>query len=77
MSVKKIDLVLSNAEGLVLYEWLCQMEDEKKGAVMGEAELKVLWKIEGQLEKVLVEPLEPGYKQKVEIARKKVIDSEG
>jgi hypothetical protein len=41
------------------------------------AEEHVLWSLECQLERRLIEPLSPDYRQAVEAARKKVRGSQG
>jgi hypothetical protein len=76
MTNKKISLELSNAEALVLFEWLARSESEKSFAIKHSAEQQVLWSIEGQLEKVLVEPLSPNYVELLEHARNEVSGNE-
>jgi hypothetical protein len=65
-------LLLSHDEALVLFEWLSRTD--KKGAIPieHEAEQKVLWEIEGQLEQVIVAPLAPDYGARVAAARDRV-----
>jgi hypothetical protein len=53
-------------------------EDEKKGLpTEHQAEQRVLWEIEAQLEKALVEPLQPDYAALVSAARERLISEEG
>ena len=63
-------LELSNAEALVLFEWLAAHDGTV--AVNDPAEQTVLWRLEAQLEKALVEPLSPDYKDALRRARSRV-----
>ncbi len=71
-SDQTVHLQLTRAEALVLFEWLARMEAAGKLPVDDPAEEQVLWRLEGQLESMLREPLEPNYKEAVEAARKEV-----
>lgn len=75
MDKENINLRMSRDEGLILYEWLCLLDEKGVLDAENEVERKILWGLEGQLEKILVEPLEPDYKKKVEAARKRIMDS--
>jgi hypothetical protein len=55
----------------VLFDLLTGKESSLSS--IGAAEQRVLWEIEAQLERVLVEPLDPNYSTLVEIARKHVL----
>lgn len=70
---KKIVVELSRAEALVLFEWLASHD----GTLLFEdpAEQDVLWRIEGALERALMEPLSPNYEASVAAARKAVRES--
>lgn len=70
MSHDVIHLQLTRAEALVIYEWLAS-HDEKL-PIEDPAEQTVLWRIEGQLEKSLTEPLQPSYEAAVAEARRAV-----
>jgi hypothetical protein len=76
-SDQTIQLQLTRAEALVLFEWLARMDAGGKVPVEDPAEEQVLWRLEGQLESTLREPLEPNYKEAVEAARKEVRGSQG
>ncbi len=66
-----VSIELSVDEALVLFEWLA---GQKAGKVaIGDAEQRVLWRIEGVLEKSLVEPLAKDYAELVEQARKRIL----
>lgn len=65
---------LSKAEALVLFEWLSRTDSRDALSFEHDAEEATVWRLHGQLEKMLVEPLVPEYKQIVELARKAVTD---
>jgi hypothetical protein len=71
-----IYLRLTRAEALVLFEWVARVGAAGDLLVEDPAEQQVLWRIEGQLESKLSEPLGPEYKEAVEAARKEVRGSE-
>ena len=58
----------SRAEALVLFEWLARVDDAKSAPIEHPAEQKLLWLLEGQLEKQL-EVFASNYKHLVEEAR--------
>jgi hypothetical protein len=66
-----VTIELSRDEALVFFEWLSRMDEAKCGA--GEAEKRVLWRIEGALEKSLVEPFAKDYAHLVEQARRRIL----
>lgn len=66
-----ITIELTGDEALVLFEWLSQLDAAKLG--VGEAEERVLWKIEAVLEKSLVEPFAKNYAALVERARQRIL----
>ncbi len=68
---------MTHDQALVLFESLSR-EDGKSGLpTEHQAEEKVLWEIEAQLERVLVEPLKPDYAALVSAARERLISEEG
>jgi len=73
---EKVHLRLTRAEALVLFDWVARLDAQKNLPVEDRAEELVLWRIEGQLESVLVEPLGPNYRDAVEAARNEVRGSE-
>lgn len=76
-AASSVTLSLTHDQALVLFEWLTR-EDGKEGfPTEHEAEQKVLWEIEAQLEKALVEPLQPDYAASVSAARKRLVSEEG
>jgi len=72
MSDDDVTLTLTKAEALVLFEWLARTDGAESLPVEDPSEQQVLWRIEGQLEKVLVEPLRPDYAELVADARRRV-----
>lgn len=69
---KKITLKLTHAEALVLFEWVARTETSGSLPLEHEAEELVFWTIQGQLESILAEPFNPGYKDLVAAARERV-----
>lgn len=65
-------LELSDDEALVLFEWLARLDEKNALPVEDEAEEQVLWKIHGQLEKVLREPFAMNYRELVAAARVRI-----
>ncbi len=67
-----IQIELTNDEALVLFEHLSQLDDTGSLPVADHAEELVLGKIQCQLEKALVEPFDPKYKDLILEAKAKV-----
>jgi hypothetical protein len=62
---------------LVLFEFLSRFnQTDHLNVFEDQAEQKVLWALEGQLEKQLVEPFRPDYKDIINEARNKIRDEE-
>ena len=76
MSDSKIHLELSSEEALVFFEWLCRFDEAAHSTFEDQAEQRVLWNIQAQLESTLVEPFEPNYHETLTKARAKVRDSD-
>lgn len=71
----EIKLVLNKDEALVFFEFLSRIgekEDMYDKLFEDKAEQQVLWCLEGQLEKTLVEPFYPNYSEIIESARNKI-----
>ena len=67
-----IELKVTGAEALVLFEWLAAAYDD--GALdVDEAQRRVLWDLGAQLEAKLTEPFMPEYAQLVDAAKKTVL----
>ena len=74
MASSDVQINLSRAEALVIFELLTRLGDNDSIKCEDPAEQQVLWNIEGQLEKVLTEPLAPNYKELLARARHAVRD---
>lgn len=73
----EITIKLGKNEALVLFDFLSRINDkEMKEIFEDQAEQKVLWILEGHLEKQLVEPFKPEYKDIIIEARNKIRDEE-
>ncbi len=70
--MERVTLELSQAEALVLFEWLVRSDKDESLPVEDDAERRVLWRLEAILEKTLVEPLAPDYAELLAAARGKV-----
>ena len=68
----ELTVSLSHDEALVLYEWLSRAGADGDLPAAAPEDLLVLWRVEGQLERQLTEPLLPGYPAAVEAARARV-----
>jgi type II secretory pathway component PulJ len=71
---EQVQVALSKDEALVLFEWLASQDQKSRHAEAESAEQRVLWRVEGQLEKILPEILQPDYEQRVEASRRAVIE---
>lgn len=73
---ESVQIRLNRSEALVLFEWLARF-DESDGAMLpDQAEQQVLWKVEGQLESLLVEILSADYRDRVVEAKKLILGEE-
>lgn len=70
----QVRLELSNAEALVLFEWLAREGKRKSIPLAHHAEQVVLWNVEAQLEKQLVEILSPNYAALLDAAREMIVE---
>ena len=70
MTNDKITLKLTKAESLVLCEWLARFDSVQTLAFDHPSEERVLWRLQGQLESTLKEPLLPNYKEIIDEARR-------
>ena len=69
-----IPLALSQAEALVLFEFLSRFTDKEQLSVMDQAEKLVLWTLCTQLERQLRQPLAANYEALLQKARAAVRD---
>lgn len=71
-----IKLNLTIDQALVLFDLLARVNaNETNNFLEDEAEQKVLWTIEGQLEKVLIEPFKANYNDIIKNARQRLNES--
>ncbi len=75
--MENINIILTKDEALVLFEFLARFNSSVANDHLFEdqSEQKMLWLIEGQLEKVLVEPFTPNYRDIVKEARNRIRDA--
>lgn len=74
---KCLNLTISKDEALVLFDFLARFNEAEQPEVFeDQAEQKTLWILEGQLEKQLIEPFNPDYKDIINEARNKIRDEE-
>jgi len=70
---------LSQDEALVLFEWLYRTDEltnDFGDLVEDQAEQRALWNLTCLLERVLVQPFQPEYRQLVEQARNRLRDED-
>jgi len=73
METKGTTINLTKDQSLVLFELLSRLNVQYNSPVFeDQAEQVVLWEIEGQLQKLLVEPFMPGYKDMLAGARERL-----
>lgn len=71
---EKIQISLSNNEAIVLFEFLSRFSNKESLRIEDQSEERILWDIQCELEKRLVEPFSANYLQLLEEARKNVRD---
>ena len=72
-----INIKLTKDEALILFDFLARFNKTEHSDIFeDQSEEKVLWIIEGQLEKQLAEPFKPEYKDIITKARNKIRDEE-
>jgi hypothetical protein len=76
MHNKKVIVALSKDEALVFFDWLKRFNESEDYQFDDQAERRVLWDIEANLERNLVEPFEENYSELLSLARSRVRDSE-
>ena len=69
----RVQLTLSAAEGLVLFEWVSRLNDADLDAHFEDpAERSALWSLQSLLEEELVAPFQADYREQVERAREEI-----
>jgi hypothetical protein len=72
-AMSDVTVTLTSEEALVLFEWLVRSSDRGAPApFVDQAEERVLWVVEGALERSLVAPLQPDYAAQLQQARDRV-----
>jgi hypothetical protein len=69
-----VSISLTSDEALVLFEWLTQL-NKAEGEFADQAEQRVLWDLQAQLESSLAAPLRPDYNAVLAAARDRIRDS--
>jgi hypothetical protein len=75
MTEDSIVLKLSRAQALVLVDWLIVFDDSDAAPPLDSAERRVLWRIEGRLHQLMGELFAPNYRELLENARARVIET--
>lgn len=75
MPEEAVTIQLTGDQALVLFDWIGRFNENGDGTFLDQAEQKVLWIIEGRLEKSLVAPFGQ-YDELLSQARDRVRDSE-
>ncbi|NNJ25414.1 hypothetical protein [Alienimonas chondri] len=71
-----MNISLSDAQALVLFEWLTEQEEKGNFSFDHEAERAVVWEIQAQFKNTLPELFRSDYKALLEEARAKVVQSQ-
>ena len=75
MSSQSVPISLTPAEALVLFEWLSRWQESEQFSIIHPSEERVLWDLTAQLERQLVEPIQPDYTTKLNDARNSVLEA--
>ncbi len=75
MAYPSVPISLTPAEALVLFEWLSRWQESEQFSITHPSEERVLWDLTAQLERQLVEPLQPDYTTKLNDARNSVLNA--
>ncbi|MET4903228.1 MULTISPECIES: hypothetical protein [unclassified Paenarthrobacter] len=70
-----VRIELNEDQALVLFEWLCHLNNGQAPVVSHQAEQRVLWDMQSDLESVLVAPFEANYNELLAQARNRVADA--
>lgn len=69
---QSVHLAMNADEALVLFEFVSRFSDSDQLTIADQAEAATLWKLCGQLEKLLTEPFSPRYEELLSRARARV-----
>ena len=76
MENNPVTIELASDEALVLFEWLASSDFSRALPAPQEADRIAIWRLEGRLEKILVEPFAPNYVELVAAARRRLAGTE-
>jgi hypothetical protein len=74
-SGNEVKLGFSRSEALVLFEFLSRFSEQKSLQIRDQAEQRVLWDMQAELERILAEPLSQDYAANLQKAREEVRDA--
>ncbi|HEX6883529.1 MAG TPA: hypothetical protein VF530_09120 [Planctomycetota bacterium] len=67
-----VTLSLTPDQALVFFDWLSRSDDRSALPIAHPAEQRVLWALEAQLDRALVEPFQAEYAARVAAARERI-----
>ena len=74
---KGISVKFTDEEAIVLFEWLSKFNEAERPALFqDQAEQRVLFDLEAELEKVISQTFDSNYMEKLSSARQKIRDSD-
>jgi hypothetical protein len=71
-----INITLSEDQALVLFEFFARFEEEHLFRMRYNAEFVAFMSVSGQIEKALVAPFQPTYRQQLEAARARLTEGQ-
>jgi len=71
---ENVQITVPKEQAIVLFEFLSRFGDTRGLAIEHQSEERVLWDLQAQLERLLLEPLDPAYPEIVRQAREAVRD---
>jgi hypothetical protein len=71
--MRDVDITLNRSEAIVLFELLTAADETDRIEQLQDADRRVLWRVHGQLERLLSEPFEPDYPRRLAEARAAVL----
>jgi hypothetical protein len=74
MADEKINIELSKDEGHVLFEFLSRFSNNEELRIVDQSEERVLWNVQAELEKLLIDPFQADYQDLLLGARERVRD---
>jgi hypothetical protein len=74
---ERVAISLSRDAALILFEFLSRFSEDEELRIAHQAEERVLWNMQCDLEKALSDPLSHDYPDRLQQARERVRDHEG